>query len=144
MEVQPLRKGFDTELLIQGLYKTEAEEDIPEGGLCDVDGFIVYQGLLKKDWALVSYTATILNNVNYYLDVSLPACDVGERGAPYPWPTLPPIPTYSDTSIELSWFSYFSGVDEITDYTTEGGRTFSVEAWRANGRVTFTLEEYNG
>jgi hypothetical protein len=140
-----VRTKFDTELWVNGLFTQDSTEDIPEGGLVEVDGFIIDKGLLRKDWALVAYTEQVISNINYYVDVSLPVCDTGERGNPTPWPADPPvIPVNPDDRATLAWFSYFSGVSEIVDYTTEGNKTFSAEAWKSQGAVTFVVEEYNG
>lgn len=137
---------FDTDqLLTKGLIIQENSEDIEEGFITDVDGFVIYNGLLRKDWALVSCTNEIMSNINYYFDVSLPVCDTGERGDPAPWPADPPvIPVNPDDRPTLAWYSFYSGVSEVVDYTTEGNRTYPTEVWRAQGPVTFTVEEYNG
>lgn len=139
-----IRSDFDAGYLTAGLFVTEAKEDIPDEGVLNVDGFVIYQGLWKKDWSLVKDTDTIMANINYYLDTSLPTCSTGERGLPTTWPSDPPdIPENPDTRTTLAWWSFFSGVNEVIDFTfnTSDNRTFNVEVYKNSGPVTLLLEK---
>lgn len=64
---------FENAPLVKGLYFYENTEMIPDEALSECDGFICYEGVLKKDHALV-LCEDLVNNAAYFAAANLPIC----------------------------------------------------------------------
>lgn len=72
-----IRGIFKNEVLIKGLFFSENKETIPDECLVECSGFILSQGLLKKDHNLV-LCSDVPDNIAYYAGGNLPICIAGE------------------------------------------------------------------
>lgn len=57
----PTRNVIDLPILLGGLSVSQTPEQVGDNCVVDVDGFIIYSELFRKDWAVVAGTITLDN-----------------------------------------------------------------------------------
>lgn len=138
------RGEYDLPVFTGGLHVEDFTEELKETEVVEVDGFKVYLGLWRKDWGLYSYTEKVLDNLQCYLDVSLPTCTPSTSvvGSPTDWPDLPEIGENEDDTETLEWYTTFSGALDVLDISSENNKVYTAEAWHGVGPITYKLEKY--
>lgn len=134
-----IRGIFKNKVLIKGLFFSENKETIPDECLVECSGFILSQGLLKKDHNLV-LCSDVPDNIAYYAGGNLPICIAGSEVDPEDQED-PPTPSEDvaeydpdddedfDWSYVLAWVSgqmtsMSSGETKYLEVTGNVGETF--------------------
>ena len=70
----PTREQKPIPVLIKGLQLAEDPELIDLACVSVVDGFVVYSGLWRKDWAMVLSSGQVVDNIATTAAGSIPEC----------------------------------------------------------------------
>ena len=106
--------GRDHKAFTAGLAVTSYQEKIDERFLSSIDGFIAYQGMLKKDFNLTNDTSLVVDNIvcNLYTDLLTCLVEEDEETPPpqdYPEDesefNVTPDDYMDDENLRLCWYS---------------------------------------
>lgn len=102
-----MMKEYEIELFVKGIMVQDSKEDIPDGGFTAADAFIVYQGLLRKDFGLTLVADTI-----DHINLMMPSD---------PWECLYSVDPDPPTPPSISdWNTYIDNFPEIIPVTADG------------------------
>jgi len=70
----PYRIPQEFEVLTSGLDFSKNPEEIDKKALSECDGFIIYSGVLRKDWNVTDSANVPCDNIVITVKASVPAC----------------------------------------------------------------------
>lgn len=80
-----VRSKFVINIFSKGLFVTDQTENIPEEGVSETDGMIMFEGLWRTDWALELYE-DFVDNIDLYAMADLARCEaLSNPGSPLNW-----------------------------------------------------------
>ena len=70
----PGRRETDVKVLTKGLNLSKNPEKIDDTGLTECDGFMLYSGLLRKDWSVIDSANVACDNITITAKASVETC----------------------------------------------------------------------
>lgn len=70
----PGRGETDVKVLTKGLNFSKNPEKIDNTGISECDGFMLYSGLLRKDWSIIDSANVACDNITITAKASVDTC----------------------------------------------------------------------